>query len=90
MLAHRMLEMLFRWGGFYPGQGKNSQEEGNGINWQDYNYPPHLRVIHYNQSEIPSSISDITKFQKSLSRKPATPAATIEIPLQGDSNLYAF
>ncbi len=34
------------------------------INWQDYNYPPYVRIIHYSQSEIPNSIADITKFQK--------------------------
>jgi len=44
--------------------GRNNQVEG--INWQDYNYPPGIRLIHYNREELPTAISDITKFQKAF------------------------
>lgn len=42
--------------------GRENQVEG--INWQDYNYPPGIRLIHYNKAELPSAIADVTKFQK--------------------------
>lgn len=39
------------------------KDEG-GINWHDYNYPPFINLMHYDKEELPSSVENITKFQK--------------------------
>eukprot|EP00929_Paragymnodinium_shiwhaense_P002668 TRINITY_DN102975_c0_g1_i1.p1 TRINITY_DN102975_c0_g1~~TRINITY_DN102975_c0_g1_i1.p1 ORF type:complete len:228 (-),score=43.05 TRINITY_DN102975_c0_g1_i1:111-794(-) len=39
-----------------PGSVRNG---GGDINWVDFNYPPFLRIIHYNLEELPSSLSGL-------------------------------
>lgn len=46
------------------GQSMNIDQERDGINWHDYNYPPVLNLMHYDKEELPTAIENITKFQK--------------------------
>mmetsp|Transcript_2928 Transcript_2928/g.6712 ORF Transcript_2928/g.6712 Transcript_2928/m.6712 type:complete len:246 (+) Transcript_2928:139-876(+) len=51
------------------GFGNQSAGSGEGggpgtINWQDYNYPPYLRLIHYNAEELPEGIRRTTRCMK--------------------------
>ncbi|CAD7948403.1 unnamed protein product [Amoebophrya sp. A25] len=45
------------------GFGSQPQQE-QGINWQDYNYPPHLRIIHYSTEELPAAIRGTCRLMK--------------------------
>ena len=49
------------------GFGSDSSTNGKGaegINWQDYNYPPLARLIHYREEELPKSTAAITRLMK--------------------------
>ena len=43
------------------GQSMNIDQERDGINWHDYNYPPVLNLMHYDKEELPTAIEEITK-----------------------------
>lgn len=43
-------------------QFKAAQAESRAIDWKDFNYPPLLRVVHYNQLELPMRARSIAYF----------------------------
>ncbi|CAD7950638.1 unnamed protein product [Amoebophrya sp. A120] len=46
------------------GFGNQQNQAEQGINWQDYNYPPWLRLIHYKQDELPVAIARTTRLMR--------------------------
>lgn len=37
------------------------KSDGKAINWNDFNYPPLLRIIHYDPAELPDQASNIAR-----------------------------